>query len=398
MFNFKGLPRSVFYLGLVSLFADISSEAIYPILPFFLTKTLGVSLVFIGLLEGVAEAISSLTKVFSGFYSDKFKNKFGFVFVGYFISMLRSTIGFATAPWQILAVRFSDRLGKGIRTAPRDAWLAQYTTEKTRGKIFGFHRGMDHFGATLAPLLATGFLFFFPEEYRMLFILTFIPGFLSLFFVMKAIKASRSEESRNEPIDEIKKQISFRDIKKLPRSFYYFLFVLMIFTLSNSADAFIILRLHDAGISEVWIPSLWAALNLIKMLSTFWAGGFSDKVGAKKAVLLGWAVYLACYICFAFSNHMYLILFSFLFYGVYFGLTEAPEKSLITALAPISLRGTAFGLYHLIVGLGTLPASAICGFLWQRFGASYGLGFAVLSTILSIILFLPFRVQEVKNV
>jgi MFS family permease len=235
--NLRQIPKAVLYLSIASLFGDIASEAIYPILPLFLTQTLGVSVLYIGALEGVAEAIASLTKLASGYLSDRTQKKSQIVLVGYILSLGRSFIGLATTPTQILAIRFSDRFGKGIRTAPRDAWLARYTTPQTRGKIFGFHRGMDNLGATIAPLLATLFLYFYPGRYRLLFLLTLIPGIWTISYIIKAIQAGKETPAS---IEIPKEKISFRSAIKLPRNFWYLLFVIFIFTLSNSADAFLL--------------------------------------------------------------------------------------------------------------------------------------------------------------
>lgn len=384
----KGLPKAVILLSIASLFGDIASETIYPLLPLYLTQVLGVSVLYIGVLEGVAEAIASITKLFAGYWSDRSRHPYRLVLLGYTISFCRSFIGLATSPAQVLAIRFSDRFGKGIRTAPRDAWLASYTTPQTRGKIFGFHRGMDNLGATIAPLLASAFLYFYPGEFRMLFLLTFIPGALTMYFIWKA---SRVDDQSSPTATATKERISWRDATKLPKNFWYFLFVIFVFTLSNSADAFLLLRLRDVGVPAYLIPTLWAGVNLVKMLSSFWGGEFSDRVGPKTSIILGWMIYAAAYICFSQMTNPLAMSAVFLAYGVFFGLTEAPEKSLVTYLVPDRLRGTAFGFYHLIVGVGLLPASLICGYLWQDYGASTALLFGAALSLVSILMIIPLR-------
>jgi MFS family permease len=392
--NLRQIPKAVLYLSIASLFGDIASEAIYPILPLFLTQTLGVSVLYIGALEGVAEAIASLTKLASGYLSDRTQKKSQIVLVGYILSLGRSFIGLATTPTQILAIRFSDRFGKGIRTAPRDAWLARYTTPQTRGKIFGFHRGMDNLGATIAPLLATLFLYFYPGRYRLLFLLTLIPGIWTISYIIKAIQAGKETPAS---IEIPKEKISFRSAIKLPRNFWYLLFVIFIFTLSNSADAFLLLRLKDVGVPVYLIPTLWAGFNLVKMVSSFWGGGFSDRVGARTSIILGWLIYAAAYLCFAKISNPYLMASIFLGYGVFFGLTEAPEKSFVTSLVPAHLRGTAFGFYHLVVGVGLLPASLLCGYLWKEFDAPTAFFVSALLAFASVILLLPLRENKMKR-
>lgn len=386
---YKKFPRAVFWLSIASFFGDIASETIYPLLPLFLTQVLGVNIMYIGVLEGVAEAIASVTKLFAGYFSDKFKMKSPIVVAGYAISTCRSLIGLATAPWQVLAIRYSDRLGKGIRSAPRDAWLASYTTPQTRGRIFGFNRAMDNLGATLAPLLATAFLYFLPGKYQVLFILTFIPGLMSIFCVLKA-----RSQGEGTTIEAPKEKISWRDAAKLPKHFWYFLFVILIFTISNSADAFLILRLKDVGVPVYLIPTLWAGLNLVKMFSSIWGGEFSDRVGPKTSIVIGWLIYAIAYLAFAQMNDPWAMSFVFLGYGIFFGLTEAPEKSIVTALVPGHLRGTAFGFYHLTCGLGLMPASLICGYLWNEYGANVALMFGALVSFASVILIFPLRAKS----
>lgn len=386
-------PPAVVYLGLVSLMADIASEMIYPILPFFLTGTLGVSVLFVGALEGIAEAVASVTKVTAGYYSDRVKNKAPIVFVGYLISTCRSFMSLATAPWQILAIRFSDRIGKGIRSAPRDSWLASYTNSQNRGRIFGFHRGMDHLGATLAPLLATAFLYFLPGEYRLLFAITFIPGLLSLIFVVKAAQVDGTEKGT---LASESTKLSIREAVMLPKKFWYFMFVLFVFTLGNSADAFLLLRLKDLGVPEYLIPALWAGLSLVKMLSSFWGGSFSDRVGAKVSISLGWAIYALVFVGLAVSSTAVAGTLIFLFYGIFFGLSEAPEKVIVTQLVPQRLRGTGFGFYYLIVGLGLLPASLIFGWIWLKFSAELAFYFGASCAVLGLILIWFLKTDDEK--
>ncbi len=331
--------------------------------------SLGASVVFVGVIEGVAEAIASFTKLWAGYYSDKWKIRQPFVLIGYILSnFLRPFIGAAFSPWHVFWIRFGDRLGKGIRTAPRDAWLSKFTIPTNRGWIYGFHRGMDHLGAALAPLLTMAFLFYFPGEYRTLFFLTIIPGILSLYFVFAAMRADPSPKMEVPGTE--KEVISLKTLKDLPPRFQLFIGILFLFTLSCATDAFLILRLTEIGISNVYIPALWAAFNVVKMLTSFWGGKLSDRIGRRHTVLSGWLIYAASFVSFGFIENSVVFILILLVYGFYYGLAEAGEKALVVDLVPMKLRGSAFGVYHLIVGIGSLPASAIFGLLWSKYNSA----------------------------
>ena len=388
------ISTPVFFLGLASFFGDVASETVYPLLPFFI-QTLGGGVIFLGLLEGAAEAIASITKVASGYASDRYKRITPFVLWGYGLSnILRPVLGLSTSISQVFFIRFGDRIGKGIRTAPRDSWLGRLTTPSTRGRVYGFHRGMDHAGAMLAPLLATVFLYYFPGQYRVLFLLTIIPGIIALVCVMKALKHTPAETLAPAASNKV---LKFADVKNLPKHFLLFLGVLFLFSLSCSADLFLLLKLKEVGIPEIWIPLLWSALHLVKMLSSLWGGIWSDRVGRRTSILAGWSLYAAIYLSFAFIHDPLLAVAVFLLYGIYFGLTEGVEKALVADLVEPNLLGTSFGLYHLTVGLSLLPASVIFGFLWQRYESTTAFIFsAALACAASILfVFLPLRKSTV---
>jgi MFS family permease len=372
-----GLPKGVLLLGFASLFNDVASEAIYPLLPLFLTQVVGGSVLFIGLLEGMAESVASITKFLAGYFSDRFRSRDRFVLSGYGIAALaRPLIGLVVAPWQAFAIRFTDRVGKGVRTAPRDAWLAGFAGPEKRGWVFGFHRSMDHAGAMLGPLLATAFLFFFPGSYRQLFLLTVIPGLLVLLFVFLATREARRQSLAEAEAKPAERVLGGGRVRKMPGSFKWFLLIVGIFTLGNSSDAFLLLKLKDAGVGMGWIPAAWAAFSLVKMLTSSLGGIFSDRVGRRPAIVTGWAIYGLVYLGFALASSLHAVLGLFLFYGVFYGLTEGPEKALVADLVPAERRGTAFGLYNLVIGLGAFPASVLFGAVAQKagFGAAFALG------------------------
>jgi len=380
-----GLPRPVWLLGLTSLLTDTASEAIYPLLPIYLTRVLGAGAMSLGLIEGFAEAANSGLKVLSGYASDRWRVRRPIVMAGYGLSSAVRPLTALVWTWpQLLAVRLADRVGKGIRGAPRDAMLAALATPATRGRIFGFHRAMDHTGAMLGPLLASIFLYLLPGRYRTLFALTLVPGALavaSLFLLREpphdAPPAARVDASPAPTL---------AGWRSLPRQYFVVLAVLLVFTLGNSADAFLLLRLTDAGIGAAAIPLLWALLHVVKAGLSVWGGAKSDRWGRRVVIGGGWAVYALVYAGFALSTSTSALVAWFMVYGVYFGFAEGAEKALIADLAPPSLRATAFGLYNAVLGLGSLLASVTFGLVWKTAGApaafALGAALAVLATIL----------------
>jgi MFS family permease len=355
---------NVLWLGVVSLLTDLSSEMIYPLLPFFLVQTIGATPAFLGIVEGVAEATASLVKLASGWVSDRMDRRKPLVLVGYGIaSVVRPMIAIATAPWHILSIRFVDRIGKGIRSAPRDVLLVDAVDPAQRGAAFGFHRGADHAGAVLGPLAASALLLAMPGNYRVVFAAAAIPAALSVAVLWLKVH-ERSAKAASQ-----KAQPKFEGFAVLPKPMRMFLLILLVFTLGNATDAFLLLRAQQLGISIFLIPLLWAALHVSKMIWSVPGGMLADRWGARRAIVAGWALYATIYVGFAFANASWHVWVLFLFYGLFYGLTEAPEKALIAALAPAAHKGAAFGAYYFTIGLAALPASVIFGLLWQRFGA-----------------------------
>jgi MFS family permease len=283
------------------------------------------------------------------------------------------------ASWpQLLVVRLFDRVGKGVRGAPRDAMLAAYATPATRGRIFGFHRSMDHVGAIVGPLLASAFLLAYPGRYRWLFALTIVPGAMavaSLFLVDEREVADRGDPASAQRVGEG----VAAPWRELPGQLFVFLGVVLVFTLGNSADAFLLLRLSDGGVAAAAIPLLWAALHVVKALMSTWGGVKSDRWGRRVVIGAGWLVYALVYGGFAVSSSVPALIAWFLVYGVYYGLSEGTEKALVADLAPPALRGTAFGVYNAALGVGSLLASVAFGLVWKLVSpsAAFGLGAAL---------------------
>jgi MFS family permease len=393
------LPRSVWLLGWVSLATDAATEAVYPLLPFFLTTVLGAGAVSLGLIEGAAEAANSVLKIGSGRLADRSRAKRPIVVAGYALSSaVRPLIAVAQSWTHVLTIRLVDRVGKGVRGAPRDAMLASFATPEIRGRIFGFHRAMDHAGAVVGPLAATAFLFFYPGSYRTLFALTIIPGAVAvgLLFLVKEDgggsgfrRTSEAAGARPKP-DATKPGVasgfSRTSDDPLPPAFRHFMLVLTLFTLGNSTDAFLLLKLTDAAGGVQYIPLMWSALHVVKATVSVYGGAWSDRIGRRAVIAIGWTIYAAVYAGFAVSTSLAALLPLFLVYGLYFGFVEGTEKALIADLAPLSRRGLAFGLYNAVLGLGQLAASVLFGVLWTAFGPATafatGAALALVSTAL----------------
>lgn len=375
-------------LGMVSLLTDASTEMIYPLLPLFLTRTLGAGAVFVGLVEGVAESTASLLKLISGWLSDRLRRRKALVVWGYGLSSLtRPLMAMALVPGHVLGIRFLDRIGKGIRTSPRDALIADSTPRHARGAAFGFHRAMDHLGAVVGPLLAFALLPVVGGSYRGIFWLASIPAALCVLVLVTAVR----EVPPQGPPERLPR------LTRLPEDsrFTGFLLSVTCFTLGNSSDAFLLLRAREAGVSEAAIPLLWAALHVVKSASSLPGGILSDRIGRRGAIVAGWMVYAAVYAGFALAERAWHVWGLFLVYGLYFGLTEGVEKALVADLVPSESRASAYGVYHTAIGITALPASLLTGWLWQALGApvAFGAG-AGLAATAAILLWVALRERE----
>jgi MFS family permease len=355
------LPRPVKVLGAVSLLTDASSEMIYPLLPAFLTGALRAGPLFLGLVEGAAEAAASLLKLASGWLSDRWARRKPLVVAGYTLSSLaRPLVAVAGSPWHVLAIRLADRAGKGARGAPRDAWLAEVTPAGVRGRAYGFHRAMDHAGAVVGPLLASALLWL-GLELRGVFALAAVPALLSVVVLIAGTREAPRERALTTDAGAVSRE-------KLPGAFRRYLAVVGLFTLGNSSDAFLILRAQDAGVGLAAIPLLWTFHHLVKAAASTAGGALSDRAGRKSTIAAGWAVYAASYAGFALATSAWQAWALFGLYGLYHALTEGPERALVADLAGASARGRAFGLFHAVTGGMLLPASLVTGWLWQAYG------------------------------
>ncbi len=415
------LPRNVFSISLVSLFNDASSEIIYPILPLFLALTLGASRAEIGLIEGAAESLSGFLKLFSGYFSDRRGRRKGMVVFGYGLaSIARPLIGLATHWPQVFAIRMADRFGKGVRSAPRDAMIADAAAPEERGLAFGFQRAMDHAGAVIGPLIAYAVLSLIAanreaptaENYKTLFLLASIPALFAMLVAIFAVResghaargnAANSNAASGNMASGVAVEASpaskpHLTLRGFDSNFKRFLVIVSLFTLSNSSDAFLLLRAQQAGVGAALIPLLWAALHVSKVVSSVLGGDLSDRLGRKTMIVAGWGLYAAVYLAFAFVSTATEAWILFLVYGIYFGLTEGTEKALVADLVRPGRRGTAFGLYNLAFSITVLPASLLMGWLWDWRGAPTAfITSAVVGSTATLLLALTVTPKEVTT-
>jgi MFS family permease len=393
--RYASMPRNVLALSAVSLLNDVSSEIIYPLLPAFLVLTLGASPFAIGLIEGFAESAASILKLFSGYVSDRFGTRKLPVVLGYALAAVtRPFLGFAGSWDRILAIRVVDRLGKGLRGAPRDALIADSIPAKDRGLAFGFNRAADHTGAVLGPLI--GFILVLliavdtqnptATEYQWVFLFASIPVVAGLLVVVFYVK----DKKHKVELEHVKLSLSGFD-----SNFKRYLVIIAVFTLSNSTDAFLLLRAKDAGISAAMLPLLWGLLHVVKVVTSLIGGNLSDRFGRKSLIVSGWVVYALVYAGFAFVDSAWQCWVLFLIYGVYFGFTEGVEKAFVADMVPDKLRGTAYGLYNLAFGITVFPASLLFGLAWTTYGPTFA--FLASASISVIAMLLMTTVRSVRR-
>ncbi len=378
-----GIPKNVKVMGLASLFNDISSEIIYPFLPIFFTETLKASVSFFGLIEGVAESTASILKLFSGWLSDTLRSRKPLGLTGYLLSSIsRPLLAIAMSPWQGLLIRFSDRFGKGIRTAPRDTLIADSCNENQLGRSFGFHRALDNAGAVGGPLIAALFLGLGFSNLRMLFWIATIPSLLCVLTFGFLVTEKKPSSTRALP--------SF-SLKPFSSKFKKYLMIAFVFALANSSDTFLLLRAKSLGESLLGITFLWAMINAVRVLSAWRGGILSDVLGRTPLIITGWVLYGLVYLGFGLCQQSWLLWVLFAVYGAFSGLTEGAEKAFVADLVPANLRGTAYGLYNLSLGLAALPASYLMGLLWQYAGVFAAFSVTSLLAFLAALLlyFLP---------
>ena len=372
------LGRNILALGAVSFLTDLSSEMIYPLLPLFLTGVLGASATAIGAIEGAAESTASLLKLASGWWSDRVRRRKPLIVGGYLMSSLvRPLVALSQSVAQVLAIRLIDRVGKGIRASPRDALIADSVAARDRGRAYGFHRAADHAGAVVGPLAAFALLGAFGVSLRTLFLLAAVPAALSVVVLLVGVREAPQVTAAPAAAADLSVSLS--------RRFWSFLTVLLVFTLGNATDAFVLLRAAQLGVDAPMIPILWAMLHVVKSATSTPAGSLSDRIGRRPMLIAGWLLYAAVYLGFALAGREWQAWALFAAYGVFFGLTEGAQKAMVADLVPAARRGAAFGWYNLAIGLGAFPASLIFGAIWDSRGApaafQYGAGLALMAAL-----------------
>jgi MFS family permease len=381
------LPHNVKVLGGASLANDIASEMIYPLLPLFLITRLGGNKFTLGVIEGFVESASSLLKLWAGGRSDRAGKRKAFVVFGYSPSAVaRPLLGLVVAPWQLFAARLADRIGKGVRTAPRDALIADSTPQTLRGRAFGFHRAMDHLGAAIGPLVATLFLRLWPDdlyfldldELRVLFLLTLIPGAGVVLLLVLGLRETTGATASKE---------TFRlTLGPFGRNFRWYLLALVIFTLGNSSDAFLLIRAGELGVPVVLLPTLWFVFHVAKSAGNLYLGRLADVISPRLMILAGWGCYAVVYLGFALITESWQVWAFFLGYALFSSLTEPAEKALVANLAGPEHRGLAFGWYNFAIGIAALPSSLLFGLIYELLGPlaafGWGAGLAAVAALL----------------
>lgn len=376
------LPKTVKLFGWASLLNDTASEAVFPLLPQFLIKVLGASTVELGWIEGLADSTASLVKLWSGAWSDRLQQRKRFIVFGYALpALLRPVLAIATAPWHVFAVRILDRLGKGLRTTPRDAMIADVTTSENRGRAFGFHRAMDHIGAAIGPLLAAAFLVWRPGELRWLFGLAVVPGVLA--YLVLAIGLS------DQPARATAKERLTLSLQPFARDFRVLLIAIVVFALGNASDAFLLLRAGELGVSTPMLPILWLAFHVVKSGGNLVAGQVVDRCGPRFLLPIGWLLYAVVYLAFGWASTAWQAWALFLTYGLFYALTEPAEKTLVASMSPTGARGLAFGWFHFATGVAALPASVLFGWWYERVGPRaafvWGASLAALAAVILLV-------------
>lgn len=376
----KSKFNNVFFIGLISLFGGISQDIFVPILPLYLANILHFDKSFIGFTEGLVTSSASIFKIIAGFLSDKFRKNKPIVFAGYLLSLIaRPLLAILTSGAGVLTLRFIDGVGKGIKDTPKDALIADSTKIETRGKGFGIVRALDTFGSVVGPLLLFALLFLLNNnslKYHYIFFITTIPliftlGILTIF--VKEVKIEKQEDKTNLKT-------------ALPLRYYLFLGIVLFFSIGNSSDVFLILRAQNVGVTLLAIPLVYALFNFIYASASIPLGSLSDKIGRQKVIILGWLAYALAYLGFGLANSSLAIWLLFAFYGIYYATTEGVAKAYIADVTTPEHRGKAYGLYNSLIGLVTLPASIIAGFMWDKINPSAPFLFGSVIAIISVVL------------
>ncbi len=387
-----GYERNILFTGLTSFLTDTSVKMIYSVMPMFL-MSIGASKASLGLIEGVAESTASLIKALSGFWSDRIGRNKPFMLIGYAISAIVLPLyAFVISPMQVLFLRFTERIGKGIRTAPRDSLIAASVTNNETGKGFGLQKAMDNSGAIVGPLMAFALLSLFPDNYRLIFLIAGIPAIAGIFVIIFGIK----EVKRNKT--ELLKKFRLRDY---PKRFWFFLAIIFVFTLWNSTDALLLVKANEAGIKVAFIPLVYLITSLVSVVAAIPAGTLSDRIGKEKLLVAGFLIYAVVYLFFGLNVGEGALFVLFALYGLYSAATDGIQKAFVADVTDANKKGTALGIYNALLGITLLPASLIAGILYDRVNSSipfiFGAAMALLATIMMVVYMITGRKQPAKG-
>lgn len=379
-----GLDKNVFFVGLTSFFTDTSVKMIYSVMPLFLLS-IGASKASIGLIEGIAESTASLLKAFSGYWSDKIGKNKPFLIIGYGITALVTPLyALAKIPVHVLFLRFFERIGKGVRVAPRDSLISGSVQKDEIGKSFGFHKAMDNSGAIIGPLLAAFLLIIFPFNYANIFLLATIPAIMGVLTIVFFIKEAKSEKKE--------KNTTKISLKQLPKKFYFFLTIIFVFTLGNSSVSLLLVKTAETGINESYIPFMFMITAIVSVFFAMPIGKLSDRIGREKLIIIGFFVYVVVYYLFGRFNNISIFIFSFALYGFFLALTEGTQKAMISDIVSKNLIGTAYGIYSAVLGIALLPASLIAGLLYDKVNSNAPFYFGSIMALLATFLMLAFTI------
>lgn len=384
--------RNSFFIGLLSFFGGISQDIFVPVLPLYLANVLGFDKAFIGITEGIVTASASIFKVVAGYITDKFGRRKPVVFAGYFFSMVaRPLLAILTSMYGVLGLRFLDGIGKGVKDSPKDALIADSAKSETRGKEFGIVRALDTLGSVAGPLLLFALLYLLKNnslKYHYIFLITAVPLVVTLTILSFLVK----ETGKGRDITKEMKKLA------LPKSFYLFLGITVVFSIGNSSDAFLILRAQNVGVTLLAIPLVYAVFNFVYASASIPLGSLSDKIGRKWVIMMGWIFFSLSYIGFAFVKSTLGVWLLFAFYGIYYATTEGVAKALVADMTDGENRGRAYGIYNTVVGISTLPASFIAGYLWDKISPSAPFKFGAVVTLLAAALLFFFLRESKKQI
>jgi MFS family permease len=384
--SFFGFSRNILFTGITSFLTDTSVKMVYSVMPMFL-MSIGASKTSLSLIEGIAESTASLVKAFSGFWSDRIGKNKPFMLIGYGLSALIIPLyTFVMTPMQVLYLRFTERFGKGIRTAPRDSLIAGSVKNGETGRSFGLQKVMDNSGAIAGPLAAFALLSFLPGDFRLIFLIAGIPALLAIFVIFFGIKEAGKSKH------ELFSKFHFRDF---PVKFYLFLGIVFVFTLGNSTDALLMVKANESGVKVAFIPLVYLITNTVSVLASMPLGALSDRIGKEKILIAGYLIYALVYYGFGISSSEGAIIALFALYGLYSASTDGIQKAFVSDMVGNNKQGTGLGMYNAILGITLLPASLIAGFMYDKINSSvpfyFGAGLAFISAVMMLFFFLGYK-------